>query len=504
MAETPDFLDAILNSIADPVFVKDRQHRWVFMNDAMCRLMGHPRQELLGKTDYDYFPKHQVDVFWEKDELVFNTGQENINEEEFTDADGQVHTIVTKKTLYTDSAGASFIVGIIRDITQVKQLEQKLIESHKMESVGRMAGAIAHDFNNILMIITGYVENLSARFGRTDPELGQDFQEMNFAADRAARLVKQLLVFSRQQVVKARACDLNQTIREMLPMIERTVGVSIKIHMDLESGLPPIMVDSSQINQVILNMALNSRHATPGDGFFDIKTSLVQLTGSSAHSLPAGPYVSLVVSDSGVGISKNILSRIFDPFFTTKPRDQGTGLGLSTVYGIVQQAGGEITVESKEHQGAVFTILLPAAKGVPASGAGAVKSTAFEPAAPSDAGKTILIAEDENTIRKLLKRQLESRGYHVLDGADGRDALQKAAEHQGKIDLIVTDVMMPHVGGFELSRRMKELVPGIQTIFISGFADEVKSKIHETDFFLQKPFQSAELMTLIEQIFFKK
>lgn len=498
MATSKDFLDKIINSIADPVFVKDRNHRWVYLNEAYCKFMGYQREELLGKSDYDYFPPNQAAVFWAKDELVFETGEENSNEEEFTDAQGKLHTIATKKSLYTDAEGNAYIVGVIREITELKILERELIQSQKMESIGRLSGGLAHDFNNIMMVIAGYCESLTERLQNTDKNALSELNEIDKAAKRASELVKQLLTMSRKQKINPAIHHPNDLIAENKPLLERLIKENIKLIIQADSKTPFVSVDATQFSQVLLNLTANAQDALPNGGKITISTKSQEIGANFFHSsakLPAGNYAVIQIHDTGDGIKKSDLEYIFEPFYTTKQRGKGTGLGLATTFSIIKQAGGHIRADSELKKGTVFSIYLPEAE----------EKVSLEPEKPKEnktppldpAKQTVLIADDEEGIRKILSMALVRAGYEVIQASNGKEALRLLKETRQPIYFLITDVIMPELGGIELYEKVTKKYPEIKTILISGYTDKSVESLPKNVPFLQKPFNSSKLIEAI-------
>ena len=499
--QAKNYLDKIINSIADPIFVKDREHRWVLVNDALCNFMGYGRNELLGKTDYDFFPKHEAEVSCSKDEEVFLAGVENINEEEFTDAKGAVHTIVTKKSLYTDEKGERFIVGIIRDMTDHKNLEEQLRQAVKMEAIGTLAGGVAHDFNNLMTAVLGYSDLMLRRVGKGDP-LRKEIEQVRKAGERAATLTSQLLAFSRKQVVQPKILDLNWVIADTERMLRRLIGEDIDLVGVPHPELGMVMADPDLIGQVIINLAINARDAMPKGGKLTIETANTYLDEAYArrhHGVEPGRYVLLAVSDTGSGMDEATLSHIFEPFFTTKAKGKGTGLGLAVVYGIVKQSGGHIWVYSELGRGTSFKVYLPCAEQeTEAVGLGA------GPAEPLRGGsETILVVEDDDTVRDLASISLRMNGYTVLAGRDGDDALKICSEHEGPVQLLVTDVVMPGMSGRALARKIEPLRPAMKVLYISGYTDNAVVHHGVLDVgtaFLQKPFTPDALARKVREV----
>jgi PAS domain S-box-containing protein len=388
------------------------------------------------------------------------------------------------------------------DVTERRGLEEQLRQSQKMEAVGRLAGGIAHDFNNLLMVISGYSEFLLDRIG-SDPALRAPAQEIAGAAQRASSLTRQLLAFSRKQMLAPTVLDLNAIVTENLKMLTRVIGEDIDLVMVPASGLGAVRADAGQIEQVIMNLAVNARDAMPSGGKLTIATSNVSLDEEYARfhaPLRAGDYVLISISDTGFGMDSETQSHIFEPFFTTKG-PKGTGLGLSTVYGIVKQSGGYIWVSSEPGKGTTFKIYLPrvaesAEKAVQI--VSAPESTVTEPGT-----ETILLAEDEPNLRYLARQFLEKQGYNVIEAADGAVAMQIAVAHEGVIHLLLTDVIMPGMNGRELAQRVSEIRPNTKILYMSGYTENVIGHNGTLDAgvrLLQKPFTLQDLRMKVREV----
>lgn len=379
-----------------------------------------------------------------------------------------------------------------------EELEQQLIQAQKMEAVGRLAGGVAHDFNNLLTVILGYNEMLREQV-KLDAVAVEYAAEVRQASERASALTNQLLAFSRRQIAAPRITNLNAIVGDIDKMLRRIIGEDITLDIHLDPALPAVKVDPSHIDQVIMNLAVNSRDAMPGGGRLTIETAGVELSEEYAAShleiLP-GRYALLTVSDTGVGMDAGTRTRIFEPFFTTKEKGKGTGLGLSIVYGIVKQNGGEILVYSEPGRGTAFKIYLPAAKDtVQAS----VAPVADAPPAGKESG-TILIVEDEEQVRNLAQAMLTRQGYRVLAFSSSTDALQLLRAGTEEIDLLFTDIVMPQMSGFELVREAQTIRPGIKTLFMSGYTDASMTSqglITSETPFIQKPFTAATLRSRV-------
>jgi signal transduction histidine kinase/CheY-like chemotaxis protein len=368
-----------------------------------------------------------------------------------------------------------------------EQLERELIQAQKMEAVGRLAGGVAHDFNNLLTVILGYGEILREHV-KNDPRALEYADEVSSASRRAASLTSQLLAFSRRQISVPRVVDLNQVVRNVDKMLRRMIGEDIQLEMRLEEPLGAVKVDVSHVDQVILNLAVNSRDAMPEGGALTIETANVEIAAGQHVGLSAGRYVMLAVSDTGTGMDAATREHIFEPFFTTKEKGKGTGLGLSIVYGIVKQHGGEVLVYTERGHGTTFKIYLPAV----AEAASALETAAEEP--PSRIDATILLVEDEEQVRELARTMLEHRGCNVLAAASAAEALELAGAHA--VDLLLTDIVMPQMYGTELAAKVREILPKIRVVFMSGYTDSAvvqQGLLTEGATFIQKPFSAADL-----------
>jgi PAS domain S-box-containing protein len=388
------------------------------------------------------------------------------------------------------------------DVTEHRLLEEQLRQSQKMEAVGRLAGGIAHDFNNLLMVISGYSEFLLERLG-AEPQLRGPAQEIASAAERASSLTRQLLAFSRKQMLAPRIVNLNDVATENIKMLTRMIGEDIDLVMVPSPNLWPVRADAGQIEQVIMNLAVNARDAMPSGGKLTIETSNVTLDDEYARfhaPLRPGDYVMVAISDTGNGMDNETQSHIFEPFFTTKGT-KGTGLGLSTVYGIVKQSGGYIWVHSEVGRGTTFKIYLPR---VASPG-----ETAMLVAAPVEYRKvepgteTILLVEDEANLRYLARQYLEKQGYKVIEAADGAVAMQIAVAHEGIIHLLLTDVIMPGMNGRELAQRISEIRPNAKVLYMSGYTENVIGHNGMLDAgvrLLQKPFNLRDLKSKVREV----
>jgi PAS domain S-box-containing protein len=501
LANAHRYLDDVIDSVPDPIFVKDAMHRWVLVNNAFCDFVGRKREELLGKSDYDFFPKSQADVFWTKDELVFQTGVESISEEEITDAKGVLHTIVTKKVLYTSGTGEKRIVGVISDLTERRRLEDQLRQAQKMESVGLLAGGIAHDFNNLLTPIIGNAELLTMcdALPESDRRLVSEIQQ---AGERAGELTRQLLAFGRKQMLELKTTDIAGAITRFEPMLRRTIREDVRIDLLLSPSLGTVRADVGQLEQVLLNLALNARDAMPGAGVLTIEARNVELDLGYARQHPEvkiGSYVMIAVSDTGMGMTHEIQQRLFEPFFTTKENGKGTGLGLSMVYGIVKQHGGSISVYSELGKGTTFKVYLPRVLDIVDA---EPDSQATTSSARFSGGETILVVDDNDMVRSTACEMLRRLGYRVLSADSAEGCYRLADGHEGAIALLLTDVVLSKSNGREVFNTLKARRKDLKVVFMSGYTSDVvvhHGVVDEGVHFLPKPLSLQHLSEKIRE-----
>ncbi|MGC1636012.1 MAG: ATP-binding protein, partial [Candidatus Acidiferrales bacterium] len=388
------------------------------------------------------------------------------------------------------------------DITDRKQLEEQLRQAQKMEAVGRLAGGIAHDFNNLLMVIQGYADLMTERLAEGDP-LRRNAEQIQTASQRATSLTRQLLAFSRKQMLAPKVLNVQSVVVEMEKILRRLIGEDIQLETSSAPDLGLIKADRSQIEQVILNLAVNARDAMPEGGRLTIETANVELDKAAAHPpavLSPGKYVMLAVTDNGCGMDAETQAHIFEPFFTTKEKGKGTGLGLATVYGIVKQSGGYVWVYSEPGRGTSFKVYLPRIEDEQTARG---RDNKIEAKALPRGSETVLLVEDEKGVRELAREYLELTGYTVIAAEDGHTALELAAMHVGPIQLLMTDVVMPGISGRELAGRVKTIRPEIKVLFMSGYTDQavVHHGILDTDAaLLQKPFTMAALAAKLREI----
>lgn len=415
--------------------------------------------------------------------------------------DGKSITVRLSGRLVTDEGGEpAYIEGIVEDVTERRMLEQQLRQSQKMEAVGRLAGGVAHDFNNLLTVIRGYTEILLSDVPPGDVRRGE-LEEIMKASDRASALTRQLLAFSRQQVLAPKVLNLNTIVLNMHNLLRRLLGEDIDLQTVLDPELGNVKADPSQIEQVMMNLAVNARDAMPMGGRLTIETANVELTenwGRDLINAKAGSYVMIAMTDSGSGMDEATKARVFEPFFTTKEQGKGTGLGLSTAYGIVKQSDGYISVYSEVGIGSTFKVYLPRMDVVREIGA------TQNMAPTTDRGsETVLLVEDEEGVRKLVRGILGRQGYHVLEATSGEEALDMVREYSGKIDLLLSDVVLVGMSGRELSERLRIQMPSLKVIYMSGYTDDAIVRhgvLTESAEFLQKPFSSDNLLRKVRNV----
>lgn len=469
------------------------------VNPALVKMLGYSdKEELFGLNLAEHVFIHVSDY----EQLLQNlrtSGSVEGYEVSWKTRSGE--TIVTRLSgsVVTVESGSNEYEMIAEDVTDQRVLEEQLRQAQKMEAIGRLAGGIAHDFNNLLTIIKGQSELLMDELRGNEP-VKKEVQGVIRAADRAASLTRQLLAFSRRQLLTPRVLDLNSIISNMQNMLGRLLGEDVRLSTTLEPNLGVVKADPNQIEQVIMNLAVNARDAMPGGGNLSISTTRMDVKKEFRRGevrLKAGRYIMLSVKDTGEGMDPVTCSRAFEPFFTTKEQGKGTGLGLSTVYGIVKQSEGEIWVESTPGTGTTFHICLPRI---------AQKTEAVveeQPADRADGKETILIVEDEDAVREVASTMLQRRGYNVIPACDSREAEQICRDYRGPIDLLLTDVVLKETGGLEVAQALTNLRPSMRIIYMSGYTDDVvlQHGIRNSQVaFLPKPFTTIELASKVREV----
>ena len=470
-------------------------------NPAFLETLGYPSpDEMIGQHIFNLYSDN--DHWFELADFLRSSSPFKGLNAEWRRKDGTTTVVrISGRSVTNGKEGAVIFELFTEDVTERRALEQQLRQSQKMEAVGRLAGGIAHDFNNLLMVISGYSEFLLERLV-SEPDLRAPAQEIASAAERASSLTRQLLAFSRKQMLAPKIVNLNSVVTENLRMLTRMIGEDIDLVMVPHQNLWHVRADSGQIEQVIMNLAVNARDAMPSGGKLTIETSNVTLDEEYArHHAPLRPgdYVMIAIKDTGIGMDSETQSHIFEPFFSTKG-PKGTGLGLSTVYGIVKQSGGYIWVYSEVSRGATFEIYLPRVASVEevAQIAAPIEHQRVEPGT-----ETILLVEDEANLRYLARQYLEKQGYRVIEAADGAVAMQIAVAHEAVIHLLLTDVIMPGMNGRELAQRISEIRPNVKVLYMSGYTENVVGHNGTLDAgvrLLQKPFNLRDLKRIVREV----
>jgi PAS domain S-box-containing protein len=474
--------------------------KFLDVNPALIAMLGYERTEDLLALD----PTR--DVFVNSGEQVRlmqdfqRSGTLDSSEVHWKRKDGKTITVRLSGRAATTDAGEEPVLEVIaEDVTERRALEEQFRQAQKMEAVGRLAGGVAHDFNNLLMVISGYTEVLLDQI-ETNASLQAKVLAIQQAADRATTLTRQLLAFSRKQLLELKVVDVNAIVSDMERLLRPLIGENVELSTRLMSGVGHTRADAGQLEQVIMNLVVNAKDAMPKGGKIVIHTSESKLEESAGREhglITPGTYVLLSVSDNGAGMDRETQSRIFEPFFTTKEKGKGTGLGLSTVYGIVKQSGGYIFAESILGRGTTFRIYLPRVED-PAEQA----STTHATSVTGNGSETVLLVEDEESVRQLVRETLQARGYNVIEAENGEAGL-RAAEQASTIDLVITDVVMPGMNGRELARRLAAERPQIKVLYLSGYTEE--AILHEGGMeagtaFLQKPFTLQVLARKVREV----
>jgi two-component system cell cycle sensor histidine kinase/response regulator CckA len=475
--------------------------QWLRVNQRLCDLLGYSREELqsIGVQELIQSEEAVGEAESLRQMAAGTLDRHVVDEKRYRRRDGSFVWARVNISVHRDAEGQSHFISVIEDITERRILEAQIRQANKMDAVGQLASGVAHDFNNLLTVILGFAELVTGDVA-ISTQHGKDLGEIIKAAQRATGLTKQLLAFSRQQVLHAAPLDVNGLITEMTGMLRRLIGEHIEVTLALAPDLSLALADRGQLEQVVMNLMVNARDAMPGGGRVTIETTDVELENSSFHeeTIMQGRYVMLAITDTGSGMTKETRQRLFEPFFTTKETGKGTGLGLSTTYGIVKQSKGYIWVYSEPGQGTTFKVYLPRSnRDAPSQVAGAVVTAPVK-----GASETVLLVEDEVGVRQLSKRILDNAGYRVLQAANGDDAERLFASHADSIDLVVTDVIMPGCGGPELLRRLQVRAPALRVLYMSGYTDQSvahKAGIDRGLPFVHKPFTAAEFVRQVRE-----
>ena len=491
---------SLVQSSVYGIYRSSLEGRFLDVNPALIAMLGYsaPEEVLLLDPEKDIFAQPEeharlIDVFR-------STGRLDGFEVKWKRKDGRPITVrLSGRAVSSADEPADVLEAIAEDVTDRRALEDQFRQSQKMEAVGRLAGGVAHDFNNLLMVISGYAEVILSQVDQTSPvhEKGRAIQQ---AADRATTLTRQLLAFSRKQLLELKVVDLNAIVQDMERLLRPLIGENVDLLTNLSSHPTHTRADAGQLEQVIMNLVVNAKDAMPAGGRLTIQTDTVVIDEShrgGPQFIRPGRYVMLSVSDTGMGMDRETQSRIFEPFFTTKEKGKGTGLGLSTVYGIVKQTGGYVMVQSEPGRGTTFHIYLP------------LTDSATEPHAPATTdsalggSETILLVEDEESVRQLVRDTLATKGYNVIEAGNGEEGITAAALHKGNIDLIITDVVMPGLGGREMVKHLSQTYPGTKVLYLSGYTEDAilsEGSIESGTAFLQKPFTLQSLSRKVREV----
>ncbi|MCF8053226.1 MAG: response regulator [Desulfobacterales bacterium] len=513
LKDTMTFFQTLIDTLPSPVFYKDAEGRYLGGNRAWSeQIVGLPLADVVGKTVFELpwnFQPELAEKIHEVDLSLMQTGGTEDHETRMQFSDGRRRDFMVKKAVYYDAEGRKAgIVGLMFDLTEKnlaeaerRKLEEQLRQAVKMEAVGTLAGGIAHDFNNLLTTILGCVHLIEAEKSPVE-QPDEDLAEIEKAAQRAAKLTQQLLAFSRKQPARLQVFDPNQRIADLEKMLRRTIGENIRLTLDLAPDLSPIRADPGQIEQVLVNLAVNARDAMPDGGRLSLETGNVRLEPSFFTQRrieeASGNYVRIKVSDTGAGMTAEVIEQIFDPFFTTKKRGRGTGLGLSTVYGIVKQNSGFVLAESEPEQGTTITVYLPECP----EGVSAGETSGPATGAVSGKGVSVLVVEDDPSVRRVVRHCLKGGGFDVIEAESGEHALSLEADVLDSVDLVLTDVILTGIDGIELARRLETRRPGIRILFMSGYAEDRQAvrKLVASDRFVEKPIDPEELVRRIAAV----
>jgi len=491
LEKSEHLVPALLDSASQAIIGADSSGRIVLANARTLEMFGYERSELLGGLVDQLLPeasreKHvadRTDYMAHPRVRPMGIGMELAGRRK----DGKEFPVEVSLSFVRTPEGV-FAIAFVTDITQRKKLEEQLMHAQKMEAVVRLAGGVAHDFNNMLTVVSGYNQMILEQVSPLDPVRGYA-EEILKASDRAAALTNQLLAFSRRQITQPRIFNVNEILTQTEKMLRRLIGEDIELALQLKEGVGNIKADPGHLEQAIVNLATNARDAMPNGGHLTVETCNVFLDEDYAKTHPgvqAGEYIMIAVSDTGHGMDRETKRRIFEPFFTTKERGKGTGLGLATVYGIVKQAGGDIWVYSESGRGTTFKLYFPKAAESASEAEGG-----SAPVPAREAGETILVVEDEQGVRELTAKMLKGLGYNVLVASGGTQALEIGNSHKGQIALLLTDVVMPGMSGTQLAQELQRRRPDIKVVYISGYTENTISHHGVLDpgvVFLGKPF----------------
>jgi PAS domain S-box-containing protein len=506
--------DAVICVNADGLIAAANTQAERLFDYSVRELVGQPVEVLVPDEARTVHPGHRAGYFDEPRPRPMGVGMEMAGQRR----DGSTFPAeISLSTIRTSSE--ILALAVVRDVTERlqaraererllmlaerAQLESQLLQSQRLESLGQLAGGVAHDFNNLLGVISAYASFAAKEIAQQSPEgrlqaISDDIEQVQLAAKRAADLTHQLLTFARREIIQPRTLSLNDTCTGIQQQLQRSLGEQVELIMDLAQDLPPVLADRGQMEQVLVNLALNARDAMPGGGKLTISTTAEQVDEPAAaqSDLPQGRYVLLTVSDTGGGIPPHLLDRVFEPFFTTKAQGEGRGLGLATIYGIMTRAGGTVRIYSEVDAGTTIRAYLPAAAGTAESA---------EPSAPAQpgTGQVVLVVEDEPALREVTRRTLAENGYQVVAAASGAEALSVLTSQVEHVDLLLTDVIMPNMQGKELAAKVAALRPGMPVVFMSGYEQGtlcVQGVPEPSIHLIEKPFSEASLLAKLHQV----
>lgn len=497
LRESEERFRELTETIEETFWLVDLEHgRTLYVSPGYERTWGLPRDELYA-SPMAWLKTVHPDDRERVARAIANHAPGQVVDEEYriTRPDGAMRWVRSRGFPVHDAAGRMVrVAGVSEDITERRELEQQLRHAQKMESIGRLAGGIAHDFNNLLLVVASSAEILAERVTTADDK--EIVEDVRVAAERAASLTRQLLLFSRRQAVEPKDVDIDAAVREAERMLRRLLGEDIVFEVRLACGDCRVRIDPGSLTQVLLNLSLNARDAMPGGGTLTITTTAVDVDAAMHPAIRAGRYVRLSLSDTGTGMTREVAARVFDPFFTTKEVGRGSGLGLAVVHGIVTRAGGFVDVDTEPHRGTTFRIYFPA-------GEPAVTAETPSTERPTRGTETVLLVEDDAPVRRLIARGLVDAGYTVLQAGDGFEAVQLAEASDARVDLLVTDVVLPKMTGDAVADRLRARLPDLRVLFMSGYTDEeiVRRGVLQSDAaFIQKPHTCAALLAKVREI----
>ncbi len=502
LSERDDLFRLITENVMDLVAVVDTRWRWLYNSPSYEKVFGYSSEELAATPVLERVHPDDRAALIDAGNALQQTGAGRRLEYRFRHKDGTWRILESSNSALRNSRGeVDRFIGVNRDVTELRNHEMQLRQAQKMEAVGRLSGGIAHDFNNVLSVIIAYSEMAEDSLGpgANLPELRRGMQQIRKAGERAASLTRQLLAFSRKQVLQPKVIAMNSVVANIEDMLRRLIGAHIQLTTDLDPELGHVCADESQIEQVIMNLAVNARDAMPDGGRLVIRTGtriLEKNTWQPGFAVKAGTYVVLSVTDTGKGMSAETQAHIFEPFFTTKEKGKGTGLGLATVYGIVKQSGGYIAVHSEPGKGSKFEAFLPqVGKGMQPH---AQRTDAERCARGSE---TILLVEEDAAVRAATLMRLQGNGYTVLEAASGNQAIEMAQRLRGPIHLLLCGMTMPGMNGRATAKRITSIHPGIRVVYTSGYAAFADEPLGEEEMVLEKPFTRDALLAKVHEAF---